>query len=53
MNKKELWAKARFLMISTNPELKSGVSDNVFILDFSPKPEILKYLKKPALSKIL
>ena len=42
MNKKALWAKARFLMMFNNPGLKSGVIDNVFIVDFSPKPEILK-----------
>jgi hypothetical protein len=42
MNKNEFWAKARFLRSSNNPGLKSGVIDNEFIMDFSPKPDFFK-----------
>ena len=45
MNKNESRTKARFLRSSNNLGLKSGVIDNVFIMDFSPKPDIFKILK--------
>jgi hypothetical protein len=46
MNKKELRAEARFLRFFNNPGLKSGVIDNELIMDFSPKPELLKFRLK-------
>jgi hypothetical protein len=39
MNKKELWAKARFIRTFNNPELKFGVIDNELIMDFSPRQD--------------
>jgi hypothetical protein len=54
MNKKELWAKAPFLRLFNNPELKFGVIDNEFIMDFSPKQGVfIKTLKASFIKKIV
>jgi hypothetical protein len=53
MNKKEFWAKARFFRSFNNPGLKPGVIDNEFIMDFSPKPDFLKYFRSQLYQKFV